>query len=198
MSALLSLLLLAGAAAPAQAETQPPAERPAEDAVAESIQQPVTDPTPSAAAAAQLPEGVAPLVPLDELDARAAADPARPVTVLLPLARADVVASAATVERTFARDQVQLDPVSSSRAVFVSGGAAVVAEAVKRLRQLDDVTPEAPVRPRRNPAQQPEDRPVLDDYAPDTDSLRSGVGFLIAGVIGLVLAAILLVRRMTA
>jgi hypothetical protein len=118
------------------------------------------------------------------------------VTVLVSLLRADPVSASSSVQRTFGDPKVpSMQPVGSSQAVFISGPPVVVLEAVKRLQALDALTPAPKVRTRRlpNSANGTEE---FDSFLPP-DDLSKGFGFLIVGALGLGLAAVLFLRRMT-
>jgi hypothetical protein len=163
---------------------------------------PVTQLDPADQAAVSLPalppELQSQYLELAELERWAASanpGPLADVTVLLPLKRADPVTASTSVQRTFDRAKApDMQPVSTSRAIFISGPPVVVLEALTRLRALDDITPEPKVRSRlgKKPAQ---DADEFEEFMPN-DGLSKGVGFLIAGMIGLGLAAVIFLRRM--
>ncbi len=119
------------------------------------------------------------------------------VTVLLTLERADVVSSATSVERTFDREQApNIQPVSRSNSMFISGPAAVVQEAVVRLRALDAATPEKPTRSYR--PQNPEETAfeVAGEASDDSDmGMKFSLITVVGGIALLAIFVALVVRR---
>lgn len=155
----------------------------------------------SAAAEAEtpLPNNEARLIPLAELTD--AADDAR-VAVLFPCEKAEASTASRTVLQSFQVRSITMQADQRSNAIFISGEAWSVREAVTRLRALDELTPERPEPPARRTGPpsnlgETEALKVAEGYAADAEATRSMAGFAIAGLIGLALAAVLLVRRMT-
>ncbi len=111
------------------------------------------------------------------------------VTVLVQLLRADPVSSSTSVERTFSKpNQLDLESVSTSKAVFVSGPAVLVHEAVLRLHKLDQATPDPPPRqPRRVANGEIED--AQESPAPGLSSL------LVLGLVALGLFVVVVLAR---
>ena len=119
------------------------------------------------------------------------------VTVLFPMSRADVVNAATSVGRTFEKEQApKMQPVSGSNSIFITGSAAVVQEAVVRLRALDEATPEPQ---RRNYRSQSPEQTALDavagSEAPDTPSMRFSLVTEVGGIALLAFFVALIVRR---
>lgn len=146
-----------------------------------------------------LPQNEARLIPLAEL--ANAADEAK-VAVLFPCERADASTASRTVLQSFEIRSVSMQPDQRANAIFISGEAWRVREAVTRLRALDELTPERPEPPARRAGPpsnlgETEALEVAEGYAADAEATASMAGFAIAGLIGLALAAVLLVRRMT-
>ncbi|MBC8404683.1 MAG: hypothetical protein H8E15_05630 [Planctomycetes bacterium] len=142
------------------------------------------------------------LIEMAELERLASlADPGEErVTVLLTLLRADVVSASSSVARTFDRPNVpSMQPVSSSHAVFISGTAAVTYEAVRRLRALDEATPEAAPKKRYGSKDSAEiGRELTDGNSAEQvgEKMQSSITFLIAGIAGVAIFAALMMRRM--
>ena len=182
---LLALLLLASPALAAQGDTEPSDPEAGTPAVAEAQE--------------ALPEGESRLISLDELEAVPAGEN---VTVLFPFTKAEAVSASSSVTRSFHDGRalrVQAD--ARANAVFVSGEATLVREAVVRMRALDEATPERPTRPSRNTNMtvDPVEGPlsVGESYGDGATQVTSRAGFLIAGLVGLALAGLILLRRFT-
>lgn len=149
---------------------------------------------PGAEALEPLSDGESRLISLDELPEVPAGNE---VTVLFVFERAEAVSASSSVSRSFVNARtIRVQPDARSNAVFVSGRADLVREAIARMKALDEATPEAPPRPVRQkpgPAEGP--MAVIEDYGADASQATSRVGFLIAGLVGLAVVGILLARR---
>lgn len=164
---------------------------------ADSAQEPeLPEPPPSAEAQEQqaLPDGEARLIDLAEL----AGLPAElEVTVLFHCKQADAVTASRSVMQSFSNPRaVKMQSDGRANAIFLSGSVALVQEAVARLEALDEIEPKPLVRStpgNRSPAEGPLE--VIEDYNNGAVAAKSGVGFLIAGMIGLSLVALLVARR---
>ena len=156
---------------------------------------PADSQAPRAATAQEdLPKGESRMISLSELSAVSAGTD---VTVLFIFQKAEAVSASSSVSRSFKNLRaihVQADARSNS--VFVSGSAELVREAVARMQALDEATPtpqQRPVRQKPGPADGP--MSVVEDYGADATQVTSRVGFLVAGLVGLVVVGMLLVRR---
>ena len=135
---------------------------------------------------------------LEQLASQSDLDSPETVTVLLPLLKADIVHSATSVERTFTgKDKPNIEPVSSSQAVFITGRPAMVLEAVARLKALDEATPEPkersrfPAKSSNNPPLDPEE---IAKFGPDVDSISGGLSIFGIGVLLILVLAVVLLR----
>lgn len=119
------------------------------------------------------------------------------VTVLFTLERADAVGSAASVERTFDRDQApSMQPVSRSNSIFITGTAAVVQEAVVRLRALDAATPEASKRNYRSQSPESIAGNVIDAVEePQGSAMKFSMVIVVGGLALLAIFVAMVVRR---
>jgi hypothetical protein len=138
------------------------------------------------------------LIELSVLEGMAnSANAGKKVTVLFTLERAEVVNAATSVERTFEKAQApKMQPVSRSNSIFITGSAAVVQEAVVRLRALDEATPE-PTR-RNYRSQSPEETAAAAAEALDpaeAPDLRFSMFTLMGGIALLAFFVALIVRR---
>ncbi|MCH2101660.1 MAG: hypothetical protein MK209_07030 [Planctomycetes bacterium] len=142
----------------------------------------------------KLPGGESRMILLEELNV---APPGVDVTVLFVFERAEAVSASSSVSRSFQNARaIRVQADARSNSVFVSGAAEVVREAIVRMRALDEATPDAPQRPVRQkpgPAEGP--MGVIEDYGASADRATSRAGSLIAGLVGLVVLGVLLVRR---
>lgn len=156
-------------------------------------------PAPAATEASQaepaLPKGEARLISLEEL---VEAAPEAAVTVLYHCKKADAVTASRSVMQSFSNPRaIRVQSDARANAIFVSGTALVVREAVRRLDALDAIQPKEPIRPVRV-NRSTEDGPldVVDSYHEGAAEAQTSIGFLIAGLIGLSLVGILLARRL--
>jgi hypothetical protein len=142
------------------------------------------------------------LIEMAELERLAAlADPGEErVTVLLTLSRADVVNASSSVARTFDRPNVpSMQPVSSSQAVFISGTVAVTYEAVRRLRALDEATPEPAPKKRygsKDSAETASDMIDNSNTEAAGEKMFQSINILVAGIAGVAIFVVFMMRRM--
>lgn len=149
-------------------------------------------------AASAVDQGSGKLIELSVLEGMANGPNAdKAVTVLLSLQRADATSASSSVSRTFERNHMpKMAPDSRANAVFISGSAAVVQEAVTRLRALDEATPEKPTRSYR--PQSPEEIAIdaVDaSSGPDMPGMQFSLAAIAGGIAVLAIFVALVVRR---
>lgn len=156
-------------------------------------------PAPAASEVSQdeptLPKGEARLITLEDL---VQAPPEEPVTVLYHCSKADAVTASRSVMQSFSNPRaIRVQSDARANAIFVSGTAVVVREAVRRLDALDAIQLKEPMRPARvNRTSEDGPMDVIDSYNEGAASAQTSIGFLIAGLIGLSLVGVLLARRL--